>query len=244
MIAALFVEKGGVYFSRDDVDPWPQERDARKYRGPHPVIAHPLCERWGRMWYGGMFLASKGQRRMLGDDEGVFASAIWSVRTFGGVLEHPADSRAWPWFNLPVPKRDSTWSEPDRFGGRSAHVEQGHYGHRARKATWLYAVRCAPLPLIAGKSTATKRIQWMAGNGRERHATPVAFRDLLIDIASSARPATPETPEAARLVADCPHPEWSPKVKSDGTPIPGTPRRCIRCFAAEPSARPVIREGT
>lgn len=41
MIAALFVAKDGVYFDVDGVDPWCIERDARKYTGPHPVVAHP-----------------------------------------------------------------------------------------------------------------------------------------------------------------------------------------------------------
>jgi hypothetical protein len=32
-----------------------------------------------------------------------------------------------------------TWTGPDRFGGWVCQVEQGHYGHLSRKATWLYA---------------------------------------------------------------------------------------------------------
>ena len=52
-IAALYVEKDGPYFGLPHVDPWPIERDARKYRGPFPVVAHPPCERWGRYWSGG-----------------------------------------------------------------------------------------------------------------------------------------------------------------------------------------------
>lgn len=187
MIAALYVEKGGVYFGLPNVDPWDKARDARLYAGPWPVVAHPPCERWGRFWYGGMYLASKGERRLLGDDRGCCAAALWAVRTFGGVLEHPADSNAWRWFALPRPARDGTWSEPDAYGGRCAHVEQGHYGHRARKPTWLYVIRGELPTLIAGPSVALKPIQYMAGNGRERHATPIPFRDLLIGIAESAQ---------------------------------------------------------
>ena len=43
MIAALFVETGGVYFGLPNVDPWDEERDARLYDGPWPVVAHPPC---------------------------------------------------------------------------------------------------------------------------------------------------------------------------------------------------------
>lgn len=39
MIAALFVQRGGVYFGLDDVDPWDESRDARRYAGPYPVVA-------------------------------------------------------------------------------------------------------------------------------------------------------------------------------------------------------------
>lgn len=52
MIAALFVEVDGCYAGLPDVDPWPIERDARQYAGPHPVVAHPPCQRWGRFWHG------------------------------------------------------------------------------------------------------------------------------------------------------------------------------------------------
>lgn len=37
MIAALYVATGGCYFGLPSVEPWDQERDARKYRGPWPV---------------------------------------------------------------------------------------------------------------------------------------------------------------------------------------------------------------
>lgn len=34
MVAALYVERGGVYWDQPDVDPWPIDRDARLYAGP------------------------------------------------------------------------------------------------------------------------------------------------------------------------------------------------------------------
>jgi hypothetical protein len=52
MIAALYVETDGAYFGLPGVDPWDEARDARKYAGPHPVVAHPPCQRWGRFWHG------------------------------------------------------------------------------------------------------------------------------------------------------------------------------------------------
>lgn len=49
MIAALFVATGGCYFGLEGVDPWDEQRDARLYRGPWPVVAHPPCSRWCRL---------------------------------------------------------------------------------------------------------------------------------------------------------------------------------------------------
>jgi len=51
-VAALFVETDGCYFGVPDIDPWDINRDARDYRGPWPVVAHPPCQRWGRSRWG------------------------------------------------------------------------------------------------------------------------------------------------------------------------------------------------
>ncbi len=201
MIAALFVEKRGVYSGIADVDVWDIHRDARKYAGPWPVVAHPPCERWGRYWSGG---PSAKVRRKRGDDGGCFASALESVRKWGGVLEHPEASSAWRVFGLCAPPRHGAWVNADFLGGWTCCVEQGHYGHRARKASWLYAVgvelsslqwgtsgqrarlddgyHSAEERRLAPKGTTCERL----GRG-ERLATPVPFRELLLGLARTAR---------------------------------------------------------
>ncbi len=202
-VAALFVEDGGVYYGLPDVDPWPESRDARTYAGPHPVVAHPPCERWGRYWGGG---PSAAVRRLLGKDEGMFAHALWAVRTFGGVLEHPEASHAWPWYGLARPPKLGGWIRADEYGFTCC-VEQGHYGHPARKATWLYVSGIERLPELAwGKSTGSRRLDDGFHSAEERRraiktgicqrlssrqcaATPPEFRDLLLRLARSARDA-------------------------------------------------------
>lgn len=195
MIAALFVDARGHYMTDPRVDPWPLDRDARTYAGTDPVIAHPPCARWCR-------LARLNERRYghkVGDDGGCFASALASVRRCGGVLEHPAYSLAWKVdaFGLPRPSTRGGWTAPDAYGGRACHVEQGHYGHRARKATWLYAVRLAWYPdLVWGPSVAKAWVSWgdfdkypdvpRLGK-REALATPPAFRELLVALAGMVR---------------------------------------------------------
>jgi len=63
MIAALYVSKSGPYFNHPEIDPWDEERDARKYKGPFSVIAHPPCQRWGRYWGGGPMLHGSNKQK-------------------------------------------------------------------------------------------------------------------------------------------------------------------------------------
>ena len=206
-IAALYVESDGAYFGLPGVDPWDETRDARKYQGPHPVVAHPPCQRWGRFWGGN---PKQWPRLKLGDDQGCFAAALAAVRQFGGVLEHPEASHAWAANGLNKPPKSGGWISADFQGGWTCCVEQGHYGHLSRKATWLYAVVADPrnLPTLAwGKaencirvagagfhSKAERDAARTAGTHKQqqlptklRNATPVQFRDLLLDIAQRAQ---------------------------------------------------------
>ena len=208
MIAALYVAKDGCYWNLEGVDPWDQARDARLYAGPHPVVAHPPCERWGRYWGGA---PRKPRQYALGDDGGCFAAALASVRRWGGVLEHPADSHAWRAFGLIAPPRSGDWQTAEAgfaVRGWTCCVEQGHYGHLSRKPTWLYAVidnpldlpdfvwgpseqRIHPVALAKHGYAKARRIGVMAMVGGKRkteirNATPIAFRDLLLSIARSS----------------------------------------------------------
>jgi hypothetical protein len=190
MLAALYVETNGCYFGVPGIDPWDINRDARGYDGPYPAVAHPPCERWGRYANGGP--ASKTVKTPK-DDQGCFAAALGAIDEFGGVLEHPAYSLAWTEFGIPRPPLHGGWIAAGS-GAWTCHVEQGHYGHRARKATWLYTVGPKPPELKWGHSgqrlppngrVRTGIIQNMSRNQRLR--TPPQFRDLLISIARNAQ---------------------------------------------------------
>lgn len=188
-VAALFVERGGCYWDLPGVDPWDEERDARLYAGPWPVIAHPPCARWSKL--AGLVEARYGYRR--GEDGDCFAAALRSVRTFGGVLEHPEGSAAWRVFDLPRPLSNG-WIR-GLCGGWACSVAQSAYGHRALKRTWLYYFGHALPPVLDWRRPqGTARVSEAHGNERrscermgyrERVATPKAFRDLLIEIARS-----------------------------------------------------------
>ena len=208
-IAALFVARGGVYYGLPDVDPWDEERDARKYQGPHPVVAHPPCERWGRYWDGGP--SARGRFRK-GEDGGCFEAALLAVNLWGGVLEHPAGSSAWAAFGLAKPPRAGGWVHT-RFGWTCC-VDQGHYGHRASKATWLYAAHrdnellWQPADMVWGAAGKTLPLEGLSLERRarqiktgvvqnlshkQRKATPPSFRDVLLRIALSARTSVQKT---------------------------------------------------
>ena len=191
-VAALFVEAGGVYYEAAGVDPWPKARDARKYRGPHPVVAHPPCERWC------MPLAKVNETRYghkVGDDGGCFRSALAAVRRYGGVLEHPASTAAWKAFGLTKPIR-GRWA-PTPCGGWVCQVAQSAYGHRARKRTWLYAITLRrPPDLDWSEPAPTAVTSWLQKTTTklpritktEACKTPIRFRNLLLSLARAPRP--------------------------------------------------------
>ena len=98
------------------------------------------------------------------------------------------------------------WAAGD--GGWTCYVEQGHYGHMSRKPTWLYVnrinqselpemnwargeQRLHPVALARHGYAKARRIGMTAMVGGKdktkiRNATPLEFRDLLLDIAGRA----------------------------------------------------------
>lgn len=229
MIAALYVERNGCYYGLPNVDPWDKERDARLYAGPWPVVAHPPCERWCRL--AGLVEARWGHKR--GEDGGCFASALAAVRCWGGVLEHPAYSDAWPAFELAAPPTGGGWVNADFLGGWTCYVEQGRYGHDAKKATWLYAhgtelpsLRWGCIPDQESKAF----VSWCGNHvksgevrprvGKAKAArSPLAFRDLLISIAESAKREVTAAPREAGTHAAPPSPR--PMARPDRPRVRG-----------------------
>ena len=191
-VAALYVMEGGPYYDLPGVDPWPESRDARRYAGPLPVVAHPPCSSWCQL----ASVNEKRYGRRIGDDSGCFDAALRAVRTWGGVLEHPAFTLAWARFGLNRPTPGS-WSRGLFDDGWVCEVSQAAYGHPARKLTWLYYVGPEPTPLRRERQTPEA---WVGHDAqarnprrhlgpREASATPPAFRDALLSLARSARPA-------------------------------------------------------
>lgn len=189
MIAALYIDPRGPYPKMTDVDAWDESRDARKYEGPHPIVAHPPCGPWGIL-----------RHLYRGAQQDCAMCAVHQVRTFGGVLEHPAGSSLWPTCSLPKPGEF-----PDRFGGFTVEVEQVSWGHVARKRTWLYIVRADAEMVRATRKTGGTPTHWCSGSrnaprgpvpsgikvcsAQQRRRTPVSFAEWLVQIARTVRDA-------------------------------------------------------
>ncbi len=179
MIAALYVDsKRGLYPSWVPyglIDVWDEARDATKYPGPHPVIAHPPCGHWGRY------------SQKAHDDGHTGPIAVAQVRRWGGVLEHPKDSKLWKICGIPKPGE-----MPDEWGGYSILVEQGDFGHRAQKPTWLYIVGTREIPPMPPRRPPPADIGRWRGQievmpKSQRHLTPRAFAEWLIDLVATVR---------------------------------------------------------
>jgi len=201
-VTALYVQKGGVYFGLDAVDPWDEERDARRYAGPHPVVAHPPCQRWINLTFAN-FARWGGEHNRPGNDGGCFSAALGAVRRYGGVLEHPGSSHAWGHFGLLRPYGIGWCYQPDtnfisgRGGYHVCEVYQSAYGHLARKRTWLiYSGYNPPPQLCWDRTPGTHQVGFQDKRGKARNkktlstkeanASPLAFRDALIGLARAA----------------------------------------------------------
>lgn len=186
-VAVLFARHDSIYKGINGCDVWDKDRDARKWPGGVPVVAHPPCRAWGRLAH--MAKPREGEKDLA-------RWAVKMIRQYGGVLEHPAWSTLWTDQNLPDPgKRDS-------YGGWTLPVHQHWWGHKAEKATFLYIVGCAPadcpeVPFridrpthVIASSLARHRDHPLFRpevTKAERERTPPAFADWLVDLARSCR---------------------------------------------------------
>jgi hypothetical protein len=202
-VAVLFARADSVYKTLPGCDVWDIERDARKWPGGAPIVAHPPCKRWSSL--NNLVLARYPHRAKEfahGNDGGLFRHALDSVRTYGGVIEHPAQSRAWRTFGLPAPA-PGLWQR-GVCGGWSIELDQRLFGHPARKRTWLYAYGGTPpsLPsLPSGKVVRVYRKRnpdgsWSRTPASEHNReishkaaelTPPLFAAWLVDLARRTR---------------------------------------------------------
>lgn len=188
-VAALYIDPRGPYPQLAGVECFDEQRDARTYAGPWPVVAHPPCGPWGSL----RSFCTRQNRELA-------PLAVTQVREWGGVLEHPAHSKLWGHCMLPRPGEGR-----DAFGGYTIAVDQVSFGHVARKRTWLYVVG-VPMHRFAGvfaPQPGARPTHWVSGvhaakrRGRapvgikvcgaeQRRRTPRAFAEFLVGLARSS----------------------------------------------------------
>lgn len=192
-VAVLFARTDSNYKALPDCDVWDAERDARKWPGGCPVIAHPPCRAWGRL---------RHFAKPRADEKDLARFAVAQVRKWGGVLEHPESSQLWQDQGLPPA------GKRDEFGGWTLPVHQYWFGHRAQKKTLLYVVGCEPrevppMPLRLGVSPCVIRLDKRRADGThirkgdpdwreplgpaEREHTPPEMAAWLVELAARCK---------------------------------------------------------
>jgi hypothetical protein len=197
MVSILFANPFGTYSLMSEVDIWDETRDARLYDGKNPVVAHPPCQRWGRLGYAA-WKRWGGDHNRPGNDQGCFAAALAAVRRVGGVLEHPAYSLAFPEFNIKRPQ-GSDWLQVG-INEYVCEILQSQWGHKAQKKTWLFYAGVPPLKLTApfpNRLQGSHQIGFADQRGKERNKptlgkldaikTPILFAFALVRLAQKSR---------------------------------------------------------
>lgn len=186
-VAVLFARADSVYKTLPGCDVWDEARDARRWSGGSPLVAHPPCRLWAKLRQFAKASDPVSERQLAID-------AVRHVQRFGGVLEHPAESSLFAHMGLPTPGR-----APDGHNGWTAQIRQCDWGHKAEKLTWLYIVGCHPddLPPLPPHAEPTGLIKPQRGiprDGRkivskpEREHTPPQLATWLVDLARKCTP--------------------------------------------------------
>lgn len=174
-MAVLCARRDSVYKTLPNCCVYDDLRDARSFEGGMPVVCHPPCAQWSRLF---RFAADRPLEKALAP------FCVDVVRREGGVLEHPAFSRLWRECGLPLPGERDGW-------GRTIGISQYWFGHAAEKRTWLYIVGAREvfeLPFTMGYPQVTcgkSRLRSRREQPKaDRERTPEAFARWLVDLAA------------------------------------------------------------
>jgi hypothetical protein len=176
-VTVLYTMPKSVYLGMPGVDCWDEVRDARKWPGGTPVVAHPPCRLWSSLRF---FSHAPIAEKMLG------WHAVRMVDRFGGVLEQPAFSGLWRNQGLPCPGR----AEPLNYTVVIRHV---WFGGLVDKPTWFWVRgvpmnELPPIPFRLGEGThvvtsshGCKRRPALSRSARQ--STPVEMAEWLVAVA-------------------------------------------------------------
>jgi hypothetical protein len=179
LVTALCVQAKSPFHTQG-ANCYDKARDAFLFPGGTPVIAMPPCQQWCRLR---RFSTYNLHEMALG------LHCVRMVKTWGGVLEQPAQSALFRTATLPAPgQEDAT--------GFTVSVDQFNWGHRARKRTWLFVAGLSrgdmpgetlrlgrPTHCVGGSSTGLLELGASAAD-----ATPPEFAAWLLQVARLTRP--------------------------------------------------------
>ena len=178
-VAVLFAMKDSIYKNYDICDVYDEDRNALRYQGNLPIIAHPPCRLWGQLSH---FSTAPLEEKQF---------AIWSIKMIrknGGVLEHPATSRLWQEMKLP------SYGKYDDYGGWTLIAPQYWWGHKAEKKTKFYIYGISPnnipdIPFrlgypeyVVGTSKRKLAKDLPEITKKERKQTPIQLAEWLIEL--------------------------------------------------------------
>lgn len=159
MIAALYIDETRSPYYSLGVDCWPLSRDATKYDGTGPVIAHPPCGPHGKY------------HAHCNQDFSLAEIALCQVRKFGGIFEHPVGSAI---------ARQLRSTQQDLWRGYTIEIDQFRFGFDSLKPTVLYIVRPTRKPPLPQPRDGTPTPFENLARTR-RHLTPPLLAKWLIE---------------------------------------------------------------
>jgi hypothetical protein len=171
-IAALCVSPRSPWRKMPGVECYTKNHPVELFRGGMPIVAHPPCRAWSAF--------TRHQARPSPGEKELGPLCVHWLLECGGILEHPAHSRLFYEFGLPLPGKSQgeLWTR---------YVEQSWWGDTRSKGTWLCFCRIEPRHVFwplslhdprgdrarwdrlskAGRSkTPPRMVQWLAGVAR------------------------------------------------------------------------------
>lgn len=154
-VSVLCVASGSNYYRIPGLDLWDTMRDAYKFTGQNPVIAHPPCAQWSRLH---KFAKQNEYEKEL-------AVFCWEkVNQNGGIFEHPAGSHFFKFIGADCKKIVS--------------VDQHWWGFPCRKRTYLYFNGFAPAQMPLNFSSYQTTVD--ALHSSRRSIMPLEFCQYLL----------------------------------------------------------------
>ena len=177
-IAALCVSHTSIYKKLPNIECWDQKRDAAKFSGGMPVVAHPPCRAWSA-FTAHQTVDVEPEEMELG------IHCCDMLKQNGGVLEQPAHSRLFQAGSLPEP---GDAGSKDLF---SLQVDQSWWGYALKKGTWLCFSGVDPefielvMPTNRTDIPESKKL-WNTFSKHQRSTTTLWFAEWLCMVARAS----------------------------------------------------------